>query len=95
MRPPPCLVRLLGWYFFYEIDWLEACTAVGDDDLSLVKDFDRLKRLWLQRTQVTDAGLPHLERLTSLRELDLRDSRVTDEGVKKLQRALPNCEIKY
>ena len=44
-------------------------------------------------TEVTDAGLEHLQSLTSLQRLDLRNTQVTDEGVKKLQAALPNCEI--
>ncbi len=56
-------------------------------------------------TQVSDAGLVHLEGLTRLQSLYLvgtvvnswgRDSvgtKVTDEGVTRLQQALPQCKI--
>ena len=47
----------------------------------------------LDSTNVTDAGLKHLEGLTGLAELNLYGTQVTDEGVNKLQQALPNCEI--
>ncbi|MGI8979237.1 MAG: hypothetical protein ACR2FY_08430 [Pirellulaceae bacterium] len=49
--------------------------------------------LSLQDTQISDAGLVHLARLTNLRSLDLRNTQVTGEGVNGLQRALPHLEI--
>ena len=49
--------------------------------------------LLLGDTQVTDAGLVHLQRLTQLRWLLLHNTKVTDEGVRKLQQALPDCQI--
>jgi hypothetical protein len=44
-------------------------------------------------TQVTDAGLEHLQGLPRLRYLQLRDTSVTDAGVEKFKQALPNCVI--
>jgi hypothetical protein len=38
---------------------------------------------------VSDAGLVHLNGLTSLTDLDLRQTQVTDLGVNELQQALP------
>ena len=51
--------------------------------------------LYLNNTQVTDAGLVHLKGLSKLQYLDLSNTQVTDEGVKKLQQALPNCIIEH
>jgi hypothetical protein len=47
----------------------------------------------LDATQVTDAGLVHLQGLTSLRELRLARTQVTNGGVTRLRQALPNCQI--
>jgi hypothetical protein len=49
--------------------------------------------LFLQDTNITDAGLEHLRGLTGLTWLVVRDTKVTDAGVKKLQQALPDCFI--
>jgi len=43
--------------------------------------------------EITDAGLVHLQRLTSLQKLNLAHIQVTDAGVAKLKEALPNCDI--
>jgi hypothetical protein len=49
--------------------------------------------LWLTNTQVSDAGLVHLQRLSGLKEISLKDTLVTDKGVAELQRALPGLKI--
>jgi hypothetical protein len=49
--------------------------------------------LWLNDTQVTDAGLECLKGLTELEWLNLKNTQVTNDGVNKLQRALPHCKI--
>ena len=51
--------------------------------------------LYLNNTQVTNAGLVHLKGLSNLQTLFLNDTQITDEGVKQLQQALPNCEIDH
>ena len=54
-----------------------------------------LKRLNLNDTQITDAGLMHLKGMTELRILFLYDTQVTDAGIAELKQALPNCVIRY
>jgi len=44
-------------------------------------------------TQVTDAGLEHLEGLTNLRHLGLRHTQVTEAGIRGLKIALPEISI--
>lgn len=48
-------------------------------------------------TQVTDAGLAHLQVLTELRELDLGHTQVTDAGLAHLQglRGLRKLDLVY
>jgi hypothetical protein len=47
----------------------------------------------IDRTLVTDGGLPHLKGLTKLRVLDLTRTQVSDKGVADLKQALPDAEI--
>jgi len=47
----------------------------------------------LSDTQVTDAGLVHLDGTTGMWHLYLSNTRITDEGVAKLQKAFSNCSI--
>ncbi len=43
-----------------------------------------LEELYLERTNITDAGLEYVSRISSLRKLDLWLTKVTDEGLKHL-----------
>jgi len=52
-----------------------------------------LKELILFDTQVTDAGLVHLEGMKGLKTLDLNKTKITDAGLKNIQQALPTCRI--
>jgi len=47
--------------------------------------FDKVREVYLYRTQVTDAGLAQLQSLTELEELDLRGTQVTGAGLAHLQ----------
>jgi hypothetical protein len=66
---------------------------IGDAEMAHMKDFPRLMRLTLARTQVTDAGLKHLAACKQLIWLDVSDTFVTPAGTKELQKALPNLRI--
>ena len=52
-----------------------------------------LKRLDLEGTGLTDAGLGCLAELKRLEVLALQGTRVTMRGVEGLRSALPRCEI--
>ena len=57
-------------------------------------DLEKVTRLDLHDTKITDAGLKELAKLQKLAELYLNDVReVTKAGVAELQKALPNCRI--
>jgi hypothetical protein len=49
--------------------------------------------LSLDDTQVSDAGLAHLEGLKRLGELRVHKTRVSDAGIEKLHRLLPRVKI--
>jgi hypothetical protein len=57
--------------------------------LSKISGFTKLVHLGMSRTDISDAGLPHLYRLRRLVELDLRGTRVTAEGVRQLKKVIP------
>jgi hypothetical protein len=63
--------------------------------MKVVGGLTGLKALYLDKTQVTDAGLKKLTGLKALEVLELLGTSVTDAGVDKLQGALPNCGINH
>ena len=53
----------------------------------------KISRLFIVRAAITDAGLKHLETMTTLRSLTLRDTDVTTEGMESLEKALPALRV--
>jgi hypothetical protein len=53
----------------------------------------QLKKLSLFQTQVTDAGVPHLKRLSNLETLLISGSKITETGTRELQAALPRLRF--
>ena len=56
-----------------------------DDDLAQLSVQANPEVLFLVGTQVTDAGMAHLGRMTELKWLDLQHSQVSDAGLKVLR----------
>jgi hypothetical protein len=57
---------------------------VRDEDLSLLKTFQKLQWLYLAQNPITDLGLRHLTRLPKLSLIDLSGTSVSFEGIKTL-----------
>lgn len=53
-----------------------------------------LTELTISYSQVDDAAVPHLAKMTQLRRLELLGLRISDQGEEELRRLLPNCKIK-
>jgi hypothetical protein len=51
--------------------------------------------LWLSRSPVTDAAIPHLKKFKNLHHLDIRGTKITDKGFASLKAALPDTDISY
>jgi len=63
-----------------------ATSVVSDEALKGLRSNKSLKTLYLNNNRITDAGLPHLKRLTQLEELRLGGNRaITDVGLKELR----------
>jgi len=62
---------------------LESCTSITDAGLEHVRRLTRLQVLFLDGTQVTDAGLTYLQDLKQLEELSL--GQVSDVGIVQLK----------
>jgi hypothetical protein len=62
----------------------------SDDDLRIVKILKHLRELRLSGTQITDAGLEHLQGMY-IEELGLWDTHITDAGVDCLIRIHPRA----
>ena len=58
-----------------------------------VWQLQKLETLDISGTDVTDASIHFLLRLSNLRELSLRGTRVTDAGVAELERAMPGLKV--
>jgi hypothetical protein len=57
---------------------------LNDADLATLTSLRQIRRLSLDRTQVTDRGLVHLQKLPHLRYLSLDETKVTDDGLESL-----------
>jgi hypothetical protein len=75
----------LSFWFFQEIDYVQASTGVCDKDLERINEFDGMKRLNLFETRITDTGLKNLTALAELTTLDLGLTAVTDAGLQHLR----------
>ena len=74
-----------------ELEVLSVCGA-GLDDASApyLEEFPKLRHLWLERTSITSASLPHLLRVRTLEEVFVPFSiRMTPERRRELREALP------
>ena len=56
-----------------------------DNDMEVLTKLDRLKRLTILESQITDAGLVHLEGLANLESLVVGSTKVTDAGLAYLK----------
>ncbi|MBL8825542.1 MAG: protein kinase [Planctomycetaceae bacterium] len=83
--PEQTLTKIEDWPAAGEVHivLIDLITAPNFSDLDLVSmtDLSRLKRLTLQRSQITEASLPYLKKLPLLAFLDLgRNARLGDAG---------------
>ena len=58
-------------------------------------DLEKVTKLYLTGTKITDAGLKELAKCKQLRELYPRFSKVTKAGIAQLQKALPKCKVDW
>lgn len=59
--------------------------SVSDDDLALLAELPRLRRLNLSGSGITDAGLTHFAKLTQLESLSLNETSISDVGLEQLK----------
>jgi hypothetical protein len=63
---------------------------ITDKGMQTVKEFDRLKVLYLGNTSITDDGLKELKGLDGLRTLAVGATKVTQDAAEKFADAMPN-----
>lgn len=66
-----------------------------DRGVAYLTGLRKLKELWigLGPTQITDAGLKHLEKLSALKVLDVQQASITLDGLTHLVEARPNLTV--
>ena len=89
---PKWIVDRLGVEYFGNPIFVWCGSGFTDRELVQVASLTRLQRLDVQRTSVSDAGLPHLKNLQRLQWLNLSYTRVTDAGLVHLK-GLTNLEV--
>ncbi|TWU31350.1 Leucine Rich repeats (2 copies) [Novipirellula artificiosorum] len=67
--------------------------AVDDTSLKNLAGLIHLEKLNLKGTSITDACIPHFERLRALRWLKLTGTKLSAEGVSRIAAMLPECGI--
>lgn len=69
-------------------------TQVTDEGLHVLEDFEKLERLVLARTGVTEAGFKeHIEPIVTLMELDLRGTKVPGKLARDWQAKVPGRKL--
>jgi hypothetical protein len=58
---------------------------LDDEEFALLKQIPTLRRIWLRRLQITDAGLSALEGMPQLSSWSLEASNITDHGLMNLR----------
>ena len=77
-----------------DVDWKAVRKELEIPTGELTKaDFEKVTRLSLGFTNITDAGLKDIAKLQNLTDLILSDTKITYEGVAELRKAMPNCKI--
>jgi hypothetical protein len=76
-----------------DVVWVRLPRNAGDAQLVYLLSLPNLETIWLENSQVTDAGLDQLSAFTNLRRMYVGGTRATYAGVVKLRRALPECRI--
>lgn len=75
--------------------YLPSSPLVVDEYLQDTSCIAHVQVLYLERTNIGDAGLASLSALTDLQELNVTSTNVTSAGVEQLHRKLPKCEIRW
>ena len=68
---------------------------ITDEICGVLVECQAIQGLWLQETQISDAGLKQLSGLTTLGEIWLTGSKVTAAGVEAFRKARPECGISW
>ena len=95
--PHPLLYGEWSADFLADVVYVQLSARTLTDESLQDLDLQRLRRMHhlnLCDTQVSDASIPCLAKLTQLRTLDLPGTRVTDKGITQLRKRLPNCTIR-
>ncbi|WP_186767356.1 hypothetical protein [Blastopirellula retiformator] len=79
----------------HTVDFSTCGEAIGDEQLALLDDAQKLEELDLSDTAVTDIGVERLAANKSLRLLTLSGSQVSGELVKSLRKRMIGCRIVY
>src|SRR4051812_46117493 len=77
---PRWLVATLGPDFFADVYEVQLQEKGGDETLAHIVPLKRLEYLYLEKSQVTDAGLAHLRGLTEIQFLQLGYTGNTNTG---------------
>ncbi len=83
---PPWLRTLLGDHFFCNVSAVILYPReFGDEEATCLKELKNLKRLELGYTNITDAGLEHIEKLSNLEVLRLNGTKISDAGLEHVE----------
>jgi hypothetical protein len=92
---PRWLRSLIGDDYFMRVEFvLFWDPETTDEHLRLLRSLHRVRRLHLDSTRITDAGLSQLKHLSDLEFLTLTGTDISSEAKRELLHVLPHCRIK-
>ena len=67
---------------------------INDNDIKIVADLKKIKKLNVENTLITDNGLDYIKQLSQLEQLNLYGTNISDEGLMQLA-SLKNLSVLY
>jgi len=74
------------------VDWSD--TPLSDEDLAQLAKLPRAQHVFIHRTGVTPAGLPHLAALSRIESLWTQETGISDEALEPLRERFPGADIR-
>jgi hypothetical protein len=88
-------LRFLSALTGLEVLWMSRAKGINGPGLTNLSQFIRLRRIYLNETNIDDAALEHVVRLPQIKVIEVRGTRVTEVATVELLTRFPNLCVTF
>jgi hypothetical protein len=88
-------LRFLSAMTGLEVLWMSRAKGVNGPGLAHLSQFTRLRKIYLNETNIDDAALEHLVRLPQIEFIEVRGTRITDIATVEMLNRFPNLCVAF